>query len=201
MSRFMICVVAFISFCLFLSGDCPALELSADFTIRDGNRTEEGSLAIKGGKYRVQSKGRDEYTIFRGDRKISWFIVPSEKACMEMPFDPEKQKIVSEKLEGEVSRKLLGTETVSGLSAKKYEVTVKQQGADKKMYQWVAADIDFPVKISSADEKMTMEYRNIKRSADDSLFEMPKGYEKISVPIPPGFPGIPDDDPPTPKKK
>ena len=118
-----------------------------------------------------------------------------------MPFDPSKQKVISEKLDGEVSRKLVGTEIISGFSAKKYEVTVVDQGIEQKMYQWIATEIAFPIRFSTLDGKMTMEYLNIKRSVDDNVFELPKGYEKISVPLPPGFPGIPDDDLPAPQKK
>lgn len=184
------------------AANLSALELSADLVIKDGNRTEEGSLAVKGEKYRIQSKSKGgEYSILRGDKKISWTIVPAEKAYIEMPFDPAKQKVISEKLDGEVSRKLVGTETISGFSAKKYEVIVMDQGIEQKMYQWVATEIAFPIRFSTLDGKATMEYLNIKRSVDDNVFELPKGYEKISVPLPPGFPGIPDDDVPAPKKK
>jgi len=184
-----------------LAAGVSAVELSADFIIKNGNQIEEGSMAVKGEKYRLQSKNKNEYSIFRGDKKISWMIIPAEKAYTEMPFDPSRQKVISEKLENEVSRKLLGTETVSGFSSKKYEVTVKNQGKEEKMYQWIAAEINFPIRFSTLDGKATMEYLNIKRSADDSVFELPKGYEKISIPFPPGFPGVPDDDEPAPKKK
>jgi outer membrane lipoprotein-sorting protein len=174
--------------------DVYALELSADFVMKNGNHTEEGSIAIKGEKYMMQSKNKPSYSILRGDKKVSWMIIPVEKSYMEMPFDPSKQKVISEKLENEVSRKLVGTETVSGFSTKKYEVTVKNSGIEEKIYQWVATEINFPVRFSSLDGKMFMEYRNIKSSADDSVFELPKGYENISVPLPPGFPDIPDDE-------
>jgi hypothetical protein len=144
-----------------------ALELSADFVAKDGNHTEEGSLVVKGEKYRIQSKSKGgEYSILRGDKKISWTIVPAEKAYIEMPFDPSRQKVISEKLDNEVSRKPLGTETISGFSAKKYEVIVNNHGIEEKMYQWIATEINFPIKFAAFDGKMTMEYRNIKLSAE-----------------------------------
>jgi hypothetical protein len=55
-------------------------------------------------------------------------------------------------------------------------------------YQWMATDINFPVKTAAVDGSWSMEYKDIKLgSQPDSLFELPAGYQKMSIPsMPPG---------------
>lgn len=56
-----------------------------------------------------------------------------------------------------------------------------------KSHQWVATDIHFPIKTAAIDGSWSMEYRNIRMGPKpDSLFEIPKGYQKTTVPARPG---------------
>ena len=51
------------------------------------------------------------------------------------------------------------------------------------MYQWIATDINFPVKTASVDGSWTTEYKNIKMGGQpDDLFEVPDGYQKSTMP-------------------
>ncbi|MBP1750099.1 MAG: putative exported protein [Deltaproteobacteria bacterium] len=82
---------------------------------------------------------------------------------------------VEEKLSGETARKAMGTETINGYSAKKFQVTVKgAKGKTETITQWFSTEYNFPVKI--AGEKWSVEYKNIKKGGvADSMFELPKG--------------------------
>jgi hypothetical protein len=95
--------------------------------------------------------------------------------------------MVEEKVKGEVSRKKIGSETVNGHPTTKYEVTAKTDDKVTQIHQWWATDIHFPVKTAAVDGSWSMEYRDIKiGSQPDSLFEVPAGYKKMSIP---GMPG------------
>jgi hypothetical protein len=167
-----------------------AFEMTADMVIKQGPKTQNGTTAIKGEKIRVQMKGQSEYTIMRGDKKVNWVVIPQEKSYMEMHFDPAKKPRIEEKVKGEVSRKLIGSETIDGHPTKKYEVTVKDQGRTDKFYQWIATDLDnFPIKTAALDGTWSTEYKNINKSAADTLFEVPSGYEKMAIPAMPNIPG------------
>jgi len=110
---------------------------------------------------------------------------------MEMTADP-KQAPQGDKVTGEVSRKLIGKETIDGHSTEKYEVTFKDGNKTEKMYLWIATDIKFPVKMAAVDGSYTMEYKNIKMGAQaDSLFEVPSGYKKMAMPAMPQMPKMP----------
>jgi hypothetical protein len=110
--------------------------------------------------------------------------MPKQKSYIEMKFDPSKDQSPREKVQGEVSRKLIGSETVDGHPTKKYEVTVRDGKKQMKTFQWLATDLNnFPIKTAAVDGGWAMEYRNIKMgSQPDSLFEAPKGYKKTAMP-------------------
>ena len=118
-----------------------------------------------------------------------------EKIYMELPFSlKNKQTMIEGKLEGETERKLIGKETIDGHPTEKYLITYTSGNKTDQIYQWLAKDINFPVKASAADGSWIQEFRNIKvGSQPDSLFEVPAGYQKMQMPEIPGgmnFKGI-----------
>jgi hypothetical protein len=181
----------------FAKGYC--IEIVADVLIKQGSAVNKGKIYVKGEKQRIETEGQG-ITIIRGDKNVAWMLIPEEKSYMDMPLGPNLvQKLeLTPKMKDEVSRKLLGDEVVDGRKTKKYEVTLTSGPKTEKVFQWVWTDIDFPVKMADVAGKWSLEYRNIGKTVSDSLFELPAGYERISVPLPPGFPGIPEDDTPAP---
>jgi hypothetical protein len=52
----------------------------------------------------------------------------------------------------------------------------------EKIVFWISWQFPFPIKIE--DSEITMEHQNIQLGPlDDSLFELPAGYEKMAAPI------------------
>jgi len=181
----------------FANGYC--IEIVADVLIKQGAAVNKGKIYVKGEKQRIETEGQG-ITIIRGDKNVAWMLIPEEKSYMDMPLGPNLvQKLdVTPKMKDEVSRKLLGDEVIDGRKTKKYEVTLTSGSKTEKVFQWVWTDIDFPVKMADVGGKWSLEYRNIGKIVSDSFFELPAGYERISVPLPPGFPGVPDDETPPP---
>ena len=102
-----------------------------------------------------------------------------------MPFDPNTVPKID--IKGEIDRKLLGTETIDGHPTEKYLVTFKNDGQTQKIHQWLATDINFPIKTADPDNKWIQEYKNIKIGKQpDKLFEVPEGYSKMQMPTMPG---------------
>jgi hypothetical protein len=167
-----------------------AIELSADMTTSGkGQQTYTSKMYLKGAKYRMEIPGQHEYTIMRQDKNVMWVVMPDQKTFMEMSFDPKQKPRIEEKQTGEVSRKLIGSENIDGHPTQKYEVTVREGTKTEKIYQWLATDLHFPIKTAATDGSWSIEYRNIKTSAPDSLFEIPAGYQKMSLPAIPGMEG------------
>ena len=169
-----------------------AQELSATIVSTSAGQTIAMNVYMKPDKYRTDSEIAGSSTIVRIDLNKVWLITKSQKTYMEMPgVKDEQRKMAEEKIKGEVSRKSVGSETVNGHPATKYEVTTKVDDKVVKIYQWWATDINFPVKTAAIDGSWVMEYREIKLgSQPDSLFEVPVGYKKITIPgMPEGMKG------------
>ena len=118
-----------------------------------------------------------------------WIVMPDKKSFMEMPFDPKQKPRIEERQAGEVSRKLIGSENIDGHPTQKYEVTIREGTKTEKLYQWMATDIHFPIKAAAIDGSWSVEYKDIKTSVPDTLFEVPAGYQKMSLPTMPGMGG------------
>ena len=176
---------------LWLAGSTFAAEFSADMVMTSGGTTTTSKIFTKGEKSRMEPQGQPTYSIVRNDKKVMWMVMTDQKTYMEMTADP-KQAPQGDKVTGEVSRKLIGKETIDGHSTEKYEVTFKDGNKTEKMYLWIATDIKFPVKMAAVDGSYTMEYKNIKMGAQaDSLFEVPSGYKKMAMPAMPQMPKMP----------
>jgi hypothetical protein len=166
-----------------------AAEFSADVVTTAQGHTMTSKMFVKGNKSRMEAQGQPGYTIVRGDKETVWLVNPGQKSYMEMKSDPGRKPKVDEKVQGEISRKLIGSETIDTHPAQKYEVTYTARGKTTKMYQWMATDIKFPVKMAAVDGSWMTEYKNIKMGGQaDDLFEVPGGYKKGEMPTMPGMP-------------
>jgi hypothetical protein len=97
--------------------------------------------------------------------------------------DEQALQMAEERVKGEVSRKKIGSETIDGHPATKYEVTAKTDDKTVQINQWWATDINFPIKTAAVDGSWSVEYRDIQiGSQPDSLFEIPSGYTKMTIP-------------------
>jgi len=166
-----------------------AKELSATIVSTSAGKTSTMKAYMKPDKFRTDVEAAGSSTIVRKDLNKVWMIMIPQKTFMEMEGVKDDQiKAAEEKVKGEVSRKAVGSETIDGHPSTKYEVTAKVDDKTMQVYQWWATDINFPVKTAAIDGSWVMEYRDIKiGSQPDSLFEVPAGYKKMTIPgMPPG---------------
>ncbi len=166
-----------------LAANAFGIEFSSDMVMTSKGQTNTSKVWAKEKKFRMESAGQQGYTIMRGDKNLVWIVMPEQKAYMETRSDPSKQPRTEDKVKGEVSRKLIGSEAANGHPANKYEVTYTEGGKTERMYQWMATDINFPVRMAAVDGSWVLDYKNIKiGSQADSLFEVPAGYQKMGMP-------------------
>ena len=185
-------ICGFVALILGLVTGAFAIEFSADMVSSAQGQTTTSKIFVKDQRFRMEPKGQPTYSIMRGDKQVVWMVMPDQNSYMEMKPSPSQQPKTEEKVRGEVSRKLIGPETVDGHPTQKYEVTYTEAGKTEKMHQWMATDIKFPVKMAAVDGSWTMEYKNINMGTQpDSLFEVPSGYKKMTMPSMPGMPNMP----------
>lgn len=164
-----------------------APEFSADIVITDAKgKTSQGKVYIKGNeKIRQETiaDGETTVTILRLDKKVSWTLLPDNQYMeVKMPVDPNQPNP-----EFEYDMAELGEETVNGYPCKIVQYTYKNKKYGV-LKQWVSAKLGYSVRIETKNAKgkttSTIEYKNIKEGKQpDSLFEIPKGYQKFELPF------------------
>ena len=171
---------------------------SADYVMKSGDMTMKGKIYFAGDKWRTESKGfvpgtpgygKPVITIAREDKSVSWIIMPDQKMYMERKMDVAELKGYLVKMPGEIERKKVGSQKVSGIMCDKYKVTFKfyEKAPSQIVYQWLSRD-NIPVKTVAADGSFSSLYKNIKRGKQPaSLFKLPAGYKKFEIPEMPSF--------------
>src|SRR4030066_426058 len=112
------------------------------------------------------SGGDKMLTITRHDKKVAWTLMPTEKMYMETNIAKTKSK---DDLSGyKIEQTVVGPETVNGVSTTKENIVVKMDAIaiDKKQKHRFKSELT-NLKVGKQDPK---------------LFEVPAGYEKMSIP-------------------
>jgi len=109
-----------------------------------------------------------------------WLLLSRMRHFKTMPYDPEQEPKVNEKLEGEVAREEIGKETLDGHPTTLYQVTVRKGSVEDVYYQWLATDIRFPLKLARKDGSWLVEYQHVKlRPVSDALFQLPLNFQPL----------------------
>jgi hypothetical protein len=179
-SRYLVLIVLSLFIAAFGPGSSFAYDLFADTLMIDGGEKQEGTIYVKGEKYRIQRQREAEYIILRHDLGVMWVVIPAGKTYVELPLDSAKTPKIKERNTGEVDRKYVGAEITDGHPASKYEITVREGPKTESFYQWTATDLDFPVKTAALDGSWIVEFKNIRTGVSETVFEIPEGYEKAT---------------------
>ena len=166
----------------FVAVEVEALEFTADQVTKINGRTHKSNIFYRDNMWRIEhhSMGPVNISIVRKDKKVVWLLLSRMKHFKTVPYNAEQDLKVSERLEGEVSREEIGTETREGHPTTLYEVTVKDGERTDVYYQWLATDIRFPMKLAKKDGSWIVEYQHVKiRPVIDYLFQLPLNFEPL----------------------
>lgn len=183
MKKYMLLVCGIFIFLFVMFSQSYAVELIADMVTKEGKVTRNGKIYVKGNKCRVEKGSTPLYIIVRGDKGLLWQVNNAEKTYIKATLTPDMKPTIEEKIFGETGRKLVGTETVNGYAAKRYEVTAKRGKKTETIQQWFSAEYDFPVRVVGAG--WSIDYKNIKKGGvSDSLFDLTPGLTEDTSEVP-----------------
>jgi hypothetical protein len=172
-----------------------ALEFSADQITRIDGRVRKANLYYRDEMWRLehQDVGPVNVTIVRKDKQVMWLLLSRIRHFKTMPYDPDQEPWVRERLPGEIAREVIGTEERDGHPTTLYQVTVQRGDRTEIYYQWLATDIQFPLKLARKDGNWIVEYRHVKlRRLSDELFQLPVNFRPLEEfeqsPAPQGLP-------------
>ena len=169
----------------------PQVEYSADSLIETAEVSMKGRIhytPMRERREMVMGSGGDKMiTIMRQDKKVAWTLMPSEKMYMEASIAQAKAKddLSSYKIEQTV----IGPETVNGVSTTKSKIIMTGPKGEKMGgFMWTTRE-NIVVKMDAIaiEKKQKHRYKteltNLKVGKQDpKLFEVPAGYEKMSIP-------------------
>ncbi|UCD91152.1 MAG: DUF4412 domain-containing protein [Desulfobacterales bacterium] len=174
-----------------------AAEFQADLIQKHQGMEIKGKFYIKKNKTRMDMDmmGQKTSMITRMDKNVTWNVQHGAMMYLEMPIPQESAQTLQtdEELKKIAVKKKIGSETVNGYTCDKYEIIYhdKQRG---KLIQWFSRKLNFPVKMiyHGPQGDMSIEYKNIQvGNVKDSLFEVPQGFQKMSMPaMGPGMGGM-----------
>lgn len=165
-----------------------AAEFQADFVQKHEGMEIKGKFYTKNNKTRtdMDMMGQKMSMITRMDKNVTWNIQREAGLYFEMPIPPESAQALQpdEELKKIAVKKKIGSETINGYVCDKYEITYHDKNMGK-MTQWFSRKLNFPIKIvyHGPQGVMTTEYYNIQSGhVKESLFEVPQGLRKMSMP-------------------
>jgi len=159
-----------------------ALEFTADQITKIDGRTHKAFIYYRDQMWRIEhhSLGPVNVTIVRKDKQVVWHILSRMKHFKTLPYDAEQDLRVTPALEGEISRQEIGTEVREGHPTILYEVTSRQGERVEQYYQWIATDLQFPMKLAKKDGSWIVEYQHVKmRAVSDYLFNLPVNFQPL----------------------
>ena len=173
------------------SSSPPQVEYSADSVLETAEVSMKGHVNYTPTRERremVMGSGGDKMImITRHDKKVAWTLMPSEKMYMEASIAQAKSKedLSSYKIEQTV----IGPETVNGVSTTKSKIIMTGPKGEKMGgFMWTTKD-NIVVKMDAIaiDKKQKHRFKteltNLKIGKQDpKLFEVPAGYQKMSIP-------------------
>ena len=175
-------LVVVISIFLF-GGIAVAQDFSADMVSTTKAGVSTGKIFVAKEKTRMETP--QTTIITRIDKNVVWILMPAQKMYMEQPLKPENVVATTDKMPGEIERKLVGKETIDGKTTNKYKIVYVTADKKETIFQWIAADSGLPIKSAAVDGSWIIEYKNLKTGKQpDTLFEIPTGYQKFSLGVP-----------------
>lgn len=179
-----LCSVLTIGGALWLSvSSAFALEFSAEQTTRKGTQSMSGKIYFQSDRWRVEMASPDgpKVAIHRLDKAVTWLLLPNQ-TYVEMPLRIDQLPQVAPKIPGEVERTRVGTDLVGGRKTEKYRVTLDLNGRKQVLYQWVAPDVQFSMKLASLDGSWESVFDHVTFDRQPPhLFEVPVGYTKVPM--------------------
>ncbi len=181
---------------LLLTGFCAAMaapsiqaeDSRAQYSAVEHMSTPQGDVEAKvfvmPGMKRMEM--HDATQIFRFDKGVIWVLMPRQRMYMEKPIAAAPGGSANLKY---IERKKLGKETVNGISATKYKTVAQDsQGNRLEGLSWLTDDgilvkNDMQVSDGARNAQIKTEITDLKVGEQDpSLFEIPQGFNKFSMP-------------------
>ncbi len=180
MRKWLASIVVTLAACAGLAISSEALDFTADRITHTDHGFHHARIFYHDGMWRLEhnERGPVSVTIVRADRNQVWHLLPATRHYKTLSYHRDDALHLSTTLDHETSREMIGTQSLDGHPTILYEVrTVAAGGRRETFYQWVAIDINFPLKLAKKNGDWMVEYRHVKLGpVAESFFQLPHRY-------------------------
>ena len=184
-----VCFLLALCICIAYVSVAAAAGYSADIVTTGKNGTSQAKIWVSYSNWcqRLEPASQPNMImIVRMPQKLIWNIDTQTKRYMEIPMRGDMAAgaiATGDKAPDEVERTYLLTETVEGYLADKYRIT-HQAGNDRiTTFIWLIKDNSmFPIKTETKGA-VTVFKNLVMEEPPASMFEVPAGYQKFSIPM------------------
>lgn len=179
-------------------------EFSATIIMKNDGSTSNAKIFYTPKKQRMEVRDPDSdgksIIITRLDKEVVWMLMTSEEMYTEMPLENDKKNQLVQEPDNIIKRERIGKDIVDGHPANKEKITFRQDNGKKdSIYSWTATDLGWPIKAEALDGSWSYTYKDIKKGRQDpALFDVPRGYKRMSGFQPPADADQPEPDYPRP---
>lgn len=171
----------------------PKVDFSADGTLQLPQMSVTTKMYFTPGKERREHviNGSNQVTIVRHDLGVVWILLPQANMYMEISLKQAEQSVGTFPQDATMARNKVGDETINGVAAGKYSITVTQKdGATLNGLAWFSKE-DIIVKLDATTKgngtstqplTFKMELNNVRIAKQPpSLFDIPAGFTKMAA--------------------
>jgi len=168
----------------------PDVEYYADEHMETEDVTMQTKVYHAPGKERREQdmSGMQQIMIMRRDKGVMWMLMPEQKTYMEMKMGQGKEDTADLK-DYTIEYSVVGEAVVNGINTTKNKVIMTDKKGNKfGGFMWVSKEgimvkMDTVSKVEGSKMRVKMERKNIKiENQNPKLFEIPSGYNKMSMP-------------------
>src|SRR5437667_10033256 len=126
--RMLFAVLAGLPIALVVEAPARALEFTADLITHANGKTHVSNLYYRDDRWRMEHQdiGPVNVTIVRKDKQVTWLLISRFKHFKEVPYDASHAPKVQETHDAEISRRVIGMNTLDGHPTTRYEVHVTE---------------------------------------------------------------------------
>lgn len=163
----------------------PLKQFSADQVMTVGGRQMNSRLYVDGTNLRtemIMEGAGNMASIVNGEKQVIWMLMPGN---MYLEKSVASDEDVSRKAwtGDDSNREHLGTEKINGQECDKFRL----KGTEQEMFLYTQLKTGFPVLMVTGDRSVKIEWKNVKPGPQPAtLFQLPAGYKKLSMPALPG---------------
>lgn len=189
-SRWMMALAALAMSGTVMAWEPANVDYSADQIMETAEMSMAGPVYVSKDKERREMliEGMRQIMIIRHDKKVVWTLMPEQRMFMEASLEGSNTNTQTDMSEYRIEQTAVGEEVINGVKTTKSKIVMTGKDGNKMGGFWwmskegVVVKMDVIAVDKNSKGRIKTELKNLKIAKQDpALFEIPQGYEPMSM--------------------